>query len=359
VNPPVITSWSGLPVCVVGGTGFLGWQVVQKLLTRGATVRVFALPPGADHPIHSHPEVQFIPGDIRDPAATSATLAGCRVVFQTAGPVSVGGAKAAADLDPHVAGTRTLLDHLPPGCRLIHTSSLVAVGGTRDGTPLSEDTPFPNARLRVAYVHAKREAEQLAVASGRDVVVTNPGYLIGPEDYGGSVMGRFCTRFWRGRIPFAPPGGLNLVDVRDAAEGHILTAERGEPGKRYLLGGENLPMGNFLRELAAVAGLRPRWLPTCPWWLFSAFGVGAELRQRLTGREAFPSYEHVRLNRFFWYGTSARAERELGFTARPVRESLRDAFHWHTARQKLVPRGINRWLLRPAAFPPTPPAPAR
>lgn len=348
MNPPVIASWSSLPVCVVGGTGFLGWQVVQRLLARGAAVRVFALPPPADHPLLNHPEIRFTPGDIRDANATAAAVAGCRVVFQTAGPVSVGGSKVAAELDPHVAGTRPLLDCLPAGCRLVHTSSLVAVGGTRTGTPLSEDAPFPNERLKVAYVHAKREAEQLALASEKDVVVTNPGYLIGPEDYGGSVMGRFCTRFWRGRIPFAPPGGLNLVDVRDAAEGHVLAAERGNAGKRYLLGGENLPMRAFLKALAAVAGLRPRWLPACPWWLFSVFGAGAELRQRLTGREAFPSFEHVRLNRFYWYGTSARAERELGYSTRPVAESLRDTFEWHTARQKLAPRGINRWLLRPA-----------
>ena len=109
-----------------------------------------------------------------------------------------------------------------------------------------------------------------AAASGRDVVVTNPGYLLGPEDHQRSVMGRFCKRYWKGRIPIAPPGGFNLVDVRDAARGHLLAAERGLTGRRYILGGENRTFPEFMALLAEVGGMSPRAIPSIPPWTMSA-----------------------------------------------------------------------------------------
>src|SRR5439155_20560421 len=117
------------------------------------------------------------------------------------------------------------------------------------------------ARLQVDYVRAKRAAEQAALNAargGQDVVVVNPGYLLGPDDHEPSVMGRMCVRAWKGRLPLAAPGGYNLVDVRDVAVGHLLAAEHGQSGQRYILGGENLRIQDFLRRLATVAGLRPR-----------------------------------------------------------------------------------------------------
>lgn len=347
MNPSRLESWAGVPVCVVGGTGFLGFQIVRRLLARNARVRVLAFPPPPGHPLHQMPEVELRTGDIRDPVAVADAVRGCRVVFQAAGPVAVGTADRAAALDPHTAGTRTLLDHLPAGCRLVHTSSLVAVGGTRDGAVLREDSPFPLGGLKIEYVRAKRAAEEVALGAGKDVIAVNPGYLIGPDDFSGSVMGRFCTRFWRGRIPIAPPGGFNFIDVRDAAEGHVLAAERGVAGERYVVGGENLPIREFLRLAGEVAGFRPRALPAVGGLPYLALAAAAELRAKLTGKEPFPSFEHVRLNRYFWYATSDKATRDLGFAARSVRESLADAFRWHHARQPLRPRGLNGWLMRP------------
>ena len=115
---------------------------------------------------------------------------------------------------------------------------------------LTETAPFPLQSVKVDYVHAKKAAEDLVLAAastGRDIVVVNPGYLIGPEDYDGSIMGRFCLRCFRGKVPLIPPGGMSFVDVRDAACGHLLAAERGVSGRRYILGGENLTMVEFVR----------------------------------------------------------------------------------------------------------------
>ena len=133
----------------------------------------------------------------------------------------------------HVTGTRHVLE-AAGGARVVHTSSVVAVGASRSGRIFDEEASFPLAGLRVPYVCAKRAAEELALqaaAGGTDVVVVNPGYLVGPEDHEPSAMGRFCVRAWKGRMILAAPGGYNFVDVRDVAAGHLLAAERGRSGR--------------------------------------------------------------------------------------------------------------------------------
>ncbi len=348
--PPPL-DWPRSPTCVVGGTGFLGLQIVHALRWRGAPVRVFALPAAADHPLRSLPGVELVAGDVRDPEAVAAAVAGCRVVFQASGPVVVGGHDATA-LESHAAGTRALVGVLPAGTRLVHTSSVVTVGATRDRSLLSEGDPFPLGRLDVGYVRAKRaaEAEALAAAErGADVVVTNPGHLFGPDDFGGSVMGRFCVKVWKGRMPIAPPGGVNAVDVRDAAEGHVLAAERGVAGTRYILGGTNVSYRELVGRLLQAAGSRPVWCPTAPGWAFAGLAAAAEVNSRFTGKAPYPSWEHARMGRLYWYHSSARAVLGLGYRPRLLARTLADAFAWHAGRTTLAPRGVNRLLLRPAA----------
>jgi dihydroflavonol-4-reductase len=212
---------------------------------------------------------------------------------------------------------------------------------------LTEESPFTLAGVKLAYVQAKRAAEELVLGSGKDVVVVNPGYLIGPEDFERSVMGELCHRFWRGRVPVAPPGGLNFVDVRDVAAGHLLAAERGARGRRYILGGENLDYPAFFRHMADAAGYRPRWIHRVPRPVFAAAAALNQVRGRLRGKEPFPSLAHARLNRYYWFVSSDRARRELGYQPRSVRESLADAYAWYAAREPFHVRGFNRWFLRP------------
>lgn len=339
--------WSDRAVCVTGGTGFLGYHLVKLLGEAGARVRVFALAPPADHPVRRFPHAEIIAGDILDPAAVRSAIAGCSVVIHTAGIVAVWGPTLAQMWPVHVDGTRNVIAALDPGARLVHTSSVVAVGASRDGAVLNEESPFSLARMKLAYVQAKRAAEELVLNSGRDATAVNPGYLIGPEDFEKSVMGKLCHRFWRGRAPFAPPGGLNFVDVRDVAVGHLLAAEKGKTGRRYILGGENRTYAQVFRELAAVAGMAPRWLPRIPgpvFWLGALFN---EARGRLRGKEPYPSLAHARLNSRFWFYSSDRARQELGYEPRSVRESLADAYVWYSSQEQFRLRGFNRWLLRP------------
>jgi dihydroflavonol-4-reductase len=346
---PTPSFWAGRPVCVTGGTGFLGGHLVRQLLDLRADVQVFALPPRPDHPLLHERRVLFVAGDLLDESAVRRGVAGAAVVFHTAGLVATWGPILARMHAVHVEGTRHVLA-AAPRARVVHTSSLVAVGASRLGEPVTEDWPFNLRDLRVAYVQAKRAAEEVAGEAanrGQDVVVVNPSYLVGPEDHDRSVMGRLCQRFWKGRLPAAPPGGLNLVDVRDAARGHLLAAERGEPGRRYLLGGQDCSLRELFLLLARAAGYRPRGLPTLPGWPLRLLASLEECRAWLTGKAPCPSTEDVRTLRWFWYCRSERARRELGYRPRSLPETLADTYRWYRdTHGGRVPR-IGRWWFRP------------
>jgi dihydroflavonol-4-reductase len=344
--------WRGRPVAVTGGSGFLGWHIIRRLAVLGARIRAFGLLPQADHPILATRSVEMMTGDICQPAAVRQALAGQEIVFHTAGVVAGWGPGLSVMDAVHRQGTANVLDAAMPKARIVHVSSIVAVGATLDGESLDEESPFTLQRERIDYVRTKRAAEELvltAAAAGRDVVVTNPGYLVGPDDPANSLMGRLCKRFWRGRMPVAPPGGFNLADVRDVAEGHLLAAEHGAAGRRYILGGENHTLADFLQMLATAAGWRPRAMPTLPRWMLAGLAEISELRSRFTGREAFPSRQGVRVNRFTWYVRSDRAVRELGYSQRSLEATLRDTFAWYAAQCRGQLHPVSRWWFRPAA----------
>jgi dihydroflavonol-4-reductase len=333
--------WAGKRVCVTGGTGFLGWNLVRELLPLARQVRILGLRPAHPQLCDQLNGLDCVFGDVRDPQVVGRAVGNCDVVFHTAGNVAVWGPGLSQMHSIHLDGTRQVLQALPAGARMVHTSSVVAVGATPGTRVLTENSPFELQRLKVDYVHAKKGAEDIALAAaerGRDVVVVNPAYLIGPCDYEGSVMGRFCVRVWKGRVPLIPPGGWNLVDVRDVARGHVLAAERGEAGRRYILGGENLSMLDFVRILGEARGGPARWSMRMPGWLYGCIAYVAELRAHLLNREPYPARQHVRLNRYCWYYSSARAAGELGYRTRPIVNTLADAHRWFSENGQLPAR---------------------
>ena len=344
--------WLGKRVCVAGGTGLLGYQIVKRLRSLGAHVRVFALPMPDWHPLRGERGVEVIEGDVRDRAAVGRAVDGSDVVFHAAGVVAVWGPSLGRVREIHTTGTRNILGSVPRGTRVVVTSSVVTVGASLAQDVLNEDSPFGLDGLRIDYVHAKRAAERIALdfaEAGGDVVVVNPSYLVGPEDFEPSVIGRFCLRYWRGMVPFAPPGGVNLVDVRDAAVGHLLAAERGVSGRRYIFGGEDRTFSALMRDLAAVGGLRPVASPVLPAWGLMVLAVCGEGRSRLTRRHPYPSVQHARQNRYHWFYDSSRAARELGFESRPLADTLADAYAWFSGFRAVRPRGLSKFWMRPEA----------
>jgi dihydroflavonol-4-reductase len=269
-----------------------------------------------------------------------ALVDGCRdadVVIHLAGAVDFGDSWDVCR-EVNIDGTRNLIAAARRAGvrRIVHTSSIVAVGARRDRTPLDESAAWNLGVLRVPYITTKREAEQLALSAnttGLEVVAVNPGCVIGPDDFTGSEFGTLCRRFWRGRVPFYFAGGSSFVDVRDVAAGILLAGQHGEPGTRYILAGHNRTHGQFFAELA---GASERFLPRLPLPV-AAGRAGAWLTARLQKRPDRRPYlspaQSRLLGLYFFY--DCRRARQIGYSVRPLAETLADA---HTF-----------WVGRPAA----------
>jgi dihydroflavonol-4-reductase len=216
---------------------------------------------------------------------------------------------------------------------VVCTSSVAALGVPSAGGVADEDTPAIQADIVGAYKQSKYRAEQVALeaaARGQRVVVVHPSFPVGPGDVKPTPTGRVIVDFLNGRMPAYVDTGMNVVDVRDVAAGHLLAAERGRVGGRYILGGENVTLREFLARLAAVSGRRaPRLrLPYAP--VFALAGLNEAL-SRVTGREPRMTRDTLRMSRHAMFYSPARAVRELGLPQTPIEAALRDAAAWFTA----------------------------
>jgi dihydroflavonol-4-reductase len=231
--------------------------------------------------------------------------------------------------EANVRGARTVFEEaLRAGVeRVVHTSSVSAIGTARRGGVADEDTRFELGHLGIAYVNSKHEAEVegLRVAArGLPLVFVNPTFVFGPNDPTRTSMG-LVRRFLLGRVPAYIDGALNVVDVRDVAAGHLLADARGEVGERYILGGRNFTLDRLFADLARISGCPP------PAKLPARMVLGSlELAERL-GLPAPTSSDEVRSATLWWTYRNAKARKELGFEPRPHEETLEDAVAWQTA----------------------------
>jgi dihydroflavonol-4-reductase len=330
---------------VTGASGFLGGHVARLLAERGDGVRVLLRPSSDPRAVRDLP-VEQVTGDLRDPASLGRALAGVDAVFHVAADYRLWAANPQEIYDSNVGGTRNLLAAAQRAGvkRLVYTSSVATVAVHRPGRLPDEDV---DSRLEEMIGHYKRSkfmAEQEALraaADGAPVVVVNPTTPIGPGDWKPTPTGKLIVDFLNGRMPAYVETGLNVVPVEDAARGHLLAAERGEIGRRYILGGRNMTMREILEALARATG-RPAPRVRLPHAVAMAAAYADTAWSRMLGRAPRIPIEGVRMSRHRMFVDASRATRELGFTAGPAEEALARAARWYEENGYVASRSIAR-----------------
>jgi dihydroflavonol-4-reductase len=316
---------------VTGGNGFVGCHVVRALVARGDRVRVL-IRERADMGALSGVDCEPVRGDLRDPDSLRRAVAGCDEVYHVAADYRLWLRDEAPMYATNVEGTRNLLAAAREAGvgRIVHTSTVGALGIPADG-PGREDTPVTLDEMVGPYKRSKFLAEMEALSAARTglpVVIVNPSTPIGAYDLKPTPTGRIIVDFLNRRMPAYLDTGLNLVDVEDVARGHLLAAERGRVGEKYILGGENLTLEEFFRRLANLSGLSaPRF--RIPWALAYGFALGAEAFARtVTGKPPRASLTEVRMARKKMFFDSSKARRELGYSPGPIDEAIRRAIEF-------------------------------
>jgi len=280
--------------------------------------------------------VEIVRGDLRDAASLTRAAAGCGVVFHVAADYRLWARKPRELYDSNVEGTRNLLTAARAAGveRVVYTSTVGAVGIPHGGIG-DEDTPVSLADMEGDYKRSKFMAEQVALEfarGGMDVVIVNPTAPMGDHDFKPTPTGQIVADFLRGAMPAYVDTGLNVVDARDAAEGHWLACERGRAGERYILGSENLTLAELLRQLAAVAHRKAPGI-RLPYFVAWCAGAAGSAWANLTGKPPRVSLEAVRLAKKKMWVTHAKATRELGYLPAPAIEALTRAVEWFTCRK--------------------------
>jgi dihydroflavonol-4-reductase len=325
---------------VTGATGFVGSAVVRALLARGERVRVLVRQ-GSNRKNLVELGIEEVSGDLADPRSLGCAVAGCAALYHVAADYRLWARDPAAIYRTNVDGTRALMRAaLEAGVgRIVYTSSVATLGLRDDGEPADEETPAGLDDMIGHYKRSKYLAEQavraLVLERGLPAVIVNPSAPVGPRDARPTPTGRMVLEAARGRMPAYVDTGLNLVHVDDVAAGHLLAFERGRIGERYILGGHNLPLGEILAQIARLVGRRPPGI-RLPAAALPPVAMLAEAIARLARRgEPLVPRDGVRLARKRMYFSSAKAERALGYRARPAETALRDAIDWYRARGDL------------------------
>ena len=317
---------------VTGGTGFVGAHVVRALLARGGDgVRCLARP-GGDRSNLEGLNVEIVDGDLRDRDSLRAACAGCSEVYHCAADYRLFARRPREIYATNVDGTRSLLAAAERAGvrRIVYTSSVGALGLEADGSPATETTPVKLSSMVGHYKRSKYLAERAAeeaAAAGAPVVIVNPSTPVGELDVKPTPTGRIILDFLNRRMPAYVDTGLNLIDVRDVATGHLLAAERGRVGQKYILGHRNMTLAELLRALAAITGLEaprlrlPHWLPVGA----AALATGWA---RLLGGEPRVSLESARMARKRMFFDAGKAVKELGLPQAPVEPALGRAVRW-------------------------------
>ncbi len=317
---------------VTGATGFLGSHVTRALAARGEDVRVLVRPSSDVRALNGLNADRF-QGDLRNPASLAGALEGVSRVYHVAADYRLWARNPGEIYESNVGGTQNLLDAARHAGveKFVYTSTVATVAVPREGALPNEATQSSVDEMIGHYKRSKFGAEQCAqraAEAGLPVVIVNPTTPVGPGDWKPTPTGKIIVDFLNGRMPGYVDTGLNFVPVEDCARGHLLAAQHGRIGERYILGARNLTLKEMLDMLAAASGRpAPRW--KIPYAVAYAAGCVDAGVSRLLGREPQIPLEGVRMSRHKMFVDASKAERELGFTPGPIEGALERAARWY------------------------------
>ncbi|MEW6386433.1 MAG: hopanoid-associated sugar epimerase [Thermodesulfobacteriota bacterium] len=316
---------------VTGGTGFVGRAVVEELLKAGRAVRVLARDP--EHPALKGFEVEVALGDLREAASLERAVKGCDRVFHVAADYRLWVPQPEEMYAVNVEGTRNLLLAAAAAGvdRIVYTSTVGTLGNPGDGAPGTEATPVSLQEMTGHYKRSKFLAERVALEfaqEGLPVVLVHPSAPVGPWDSRPTPTGQMIVDFLKGRMPAYLETGLNLIHVRDVAQGHLLAEERGRVGEKYILGHENLSLSQILNLLAEISG-RPAPKVRLPYYPILAMAYMNEFWATfISRRPPRMPLAAVKMAKKFMFFDNTKAKEELGLTLTPTRQALEEAVAW-------------------------------
>lgn len=322
-------------IFITGATGFVGGHVARRYAAQGATLRLLTRKTSRLDSLVGI-SADTVLGDLRQPEALRSALTGCDALVHVAADYRLWVRDPKQMYSANVDGTRELLKlarevGIP---RVVYTSSVATMGFKTDGTIVNEDSPVSLADMIGHYKRSKFLGEQEAIhaaRAGQHVMILNPTTPIGAGDAKPTPTGRIIVDFLNKKFPAYVDTGLNLVDVDEVAHMHVVALDRGSPGERYILGGENLTLKQILDRMSAITGL-PSPTVKVPHFVAMAFALFDEtLTGKLLGKEPRATVEAVRMGRKTMFASSSRAERDLGFKVLPIYNAMRSAIDWFVA----------------------------
>jgi dihydroflavonol-4-reductase len=325
-----------MKVFLTGATGFVGSHVARAYAAEGAELRLLTRPTSNRAAIEGL-GADLVIGDLRKPQSLRPSLRGCDALVHVAADYRLWVRDPKEMYASNVDGTRELLKIAREEgvAKVVYTSSVATMGFKSDGSIVDESTPVSLKDMIGHYKRSKFLAEQEAVVAanaGQHVMILNPTTPIGSCDAKPTPTGRIIVDFLNRKFPAYVDTGLNLVDVGEVARMHVAALDRGTPGERYILGGENLTLKQILDRMSAITGL-PSPKHKVPHAVAMAFAFFDEtFTGKILGKEPRATVEAVRMGKKFMFASSAKAERELGFRVLPIYNALRAAIEWFVAR---------------------------